>query len=490
MSFSFSPANSTPAPPTAYQSTPARVQRPPPRYAADPTRTPYTNGPPPIASRDRAPASRTPAYAYAPSQGYAAQQPLQMKWRQITTSTDPLPPYHPVGTGQARFTTYPNRLKLGTTGLVQPLAAKEVPLGFAPAAGGGGGGGGTGTPTASSSVLGKRQRTVVNYAEIEGPDDDESDDSDYTGEGRGGRRRRTAAKVQEQKTSEDMPWGEGRNFLGAKPPGNLIYSKVAPRTQHPWLNEESLEEQADESTLLIPITLELTTEHHRISDAFMWNLNEKLITPETFAQIFCKDLDIPLQPHADLVSNSIKSQIEEHMSLFEFLQVETSQPEPEPEAAAAAAGEGKSDGTGMQQDLRVIINLDVQIQTLHLVDRLEWDLASPLTPESFSLQLCSDLALTSESAPLISHAIHAELLKHRRECLELGLQAGGKGLKGVWRDWKEVIGGMWGPRLEIRTTEELDRIAADKERAIRRMRRDTSRFQAQALQGASGRRRR
>ncbi|KAH8916192.1 SNF5-domain-containing protein [Atractiella rhizophila] len=144
----------------------------------------------------------------------------------------------------------------------------------------------------------------------------------------------------------------------------------------------------------------------------------------------------------------------------------------------------------MQQDLRVIINLDVQIQTLHLVDRLEWDLASPLTPESFSLQLCSDLALTSESAPLISHAIHAELLKHRRECLELGLQAGGKGLKGVWRDWKEVIGGMWGPRLEIRTTEELDRIAADKERAIRRMRRDTSRFQAQALQSASGRRRR
>lgn len=47
----------------------------------------------------------------------------------------------------------------------------------------------------------------------------------------------------------------------------------------------------------------------------MWNINDTLTKPETFAKIFCHDLDIPLHPWADTVTNQIRAQIEEHESV-------------------------------------------------------------------------------------------------------------------------------------------------------------------------------
>ena len=44
----------------------------------------------------------------------------------------------------------------------------------------------------------------------------------------------------------------------------------------------------------------------------MWNLHESLVKPETFARIFCNDLDLPLIPWAETIANQIKAQIEEH----------------------------------------------------------------------------------------------------------------------------------------------------------------------------------
>ena len=41
-------------------------------------------------------------------------------------------------------------------------------------------------------------------------------------------------------------------------------------------------------------------------------MNDTLTKPETFAKIFCHDLDIPLHPWADTVTNQIRAQLEEH----------------------------------------------------------------------------------------------------------------------------------------------------------------------------------
>lgn len=116
---------------------------------------------------------------------------------------------------------------------------------------------------------------------------------------------------------------------------------------------------------------------------------------------------------------------------------------------------------------------------MHLVDRVEWDLTSSLTPEAFATQMCCDLGLGGESVMLIAHAIHEELLRCKKDCLEAGLVGavltktgeggapaamppvivggnrapGPRRLESVWRDWNEAK--SFGPHVEILTPEDI-----------------------------------
>lgn len=185
------------------------------------------------------------------------------------------------------------------------------------------------------------------------------------------------------------------------------------------------------------------------------------------------------------------------------------------------------------------MQIDVQIATYHLLDHIEWDLLSPLTPETFATTLCADLGLSGEAVPLVAHAIHEELIKHKRDAIEWGVlgsdahggtveeQAdkprdrsgfsllkdktglglswgrapkdgrGPKPLRSVWRDWAEAE--EFRTRFEVLTAEEVERREIERERATRyvpylserchadadlryvipsRLRRETSKFQS------------
>lgn len=110
------------------------------------------------------------------------------------------------------------------------------------------------------------------------------------------------------------------------------------------------------------------------------------------------------------------------------------------------------------------------------MDRFEWDLSSPLTPELFATLLVRDLSLPSSASPIIAHAIHEELFKQKKTCLEMGLvgqnvddysnrKRGARVLEGVWREWTEALN--YGPRVETLSLDEMDRVEADRDRAIR-----------------------
>lgn len=73
-----------------------------------------------------------------------------------------------------------------------------------------------------------------------------------------------------------------------------------------------LETRSPKRTSLVPIRVEFETETHRIRDCFVWNLYETFIKPETFAKIFCADLELPIVPWAETVANQIRAQLEEH----------------------------------------------------------------------------------------------------------------------------------------------------------------------------------
>lgn len=193
-------------------------------------------------------------------------------------------------------------------------------------------------------------------------------------------------------------------------------------------------------------------------------LPEDHITPEHYAAIFCEDLGLPDSVRRQ-VSSSIRQQLEEHTSIAEIsLEPDMEDDEPTPE-----------DRLYSDPDLRVILTIDVQLGMLRLVDKMEWDLGSPHSPDLVARSLCQDLALPTEAAPAIAHAIHEEILRAKRECLETGLLGeqmhlrGAKRLEGVWREWSDTLD--FGPRVELMDWEELERYDKERDRAAKRAKR-------------------
>ncbi|KAI0331910.1 SNF5-domain-containing protein [Cubamyces sp. BRFM 1775] len=441
----------------------------------------------------------------------------------------PAPARQPLPTTpQALHTTYASRLKTGATLLMQPILA----------------------PSSVAAVASRTSRRggVINYTEPgsgdEFPDAGaiDSDDSDFIASG-GTRQAVKAARLSSRAPagssvfhiatgmgmstgaatpsfqSQKEKTGLDQSYLGQVPPARFITAKPAMPTRHDYFPESALEAQAEKPTALIPIRVEFETDTHRIRDCFVWNLNETLITPESFARIFCADLDLPSQPWVDTIAAQIRAQIEDHEGVAStYLGADAEMTEPEDESPGEEVNE-----------CRVILSIDVQIATHHLLDHIEWDLLSPLTPEEFSVKLCTELGLAGEAAPLIAHAIHEEIVKHKRDAIEWGVIGGdtardagagagddagatavadrprdksgqsllkdktglglawgrapkdGRGpkpLKSVWRDWAEAE--EFRTRFEVLTAEEVERRELERERASRRLRRETSKFQSTA----------
>ncbi|KAG9038798.1 Chromatin structure remodeling complex protein sfh1 [Tulasnella sp. JGI-2019a] len=395
-----------------------------------------------------------------------------------------LPTFH-----QARTTTYASRMRTGATLLMQPVVSTSAftnPT-LNPNA--------VGSSTRGAS--GRATRAVVNYADPGSGDDldakvdedeDDSGDEDFTGS-RIARRDKPMMNAARAAANAAGASGSGeaenqqQSYLGRQPPNKLISSRVAQPAKHQYYLLESLEKAAKKPELLIPIRVEVETDSHRIRDCFTWNLNEELISPLAFAQTFCQDLELP-NSHVDTIVNMIRAQLDEHSGIVTM-----------------DVGGDQNDPKREDPDCRVILRLDVQLDNYHLVDHIEWDLCSSpsddprTTPEAFAKQLCADLGLRGESVAIIAHALHEEILKHKKDAVEWGVLVGGSSgggasvedggyrrnqrgprrLKGVWRDWMEFRD--YGPRMEVLTNEELERREVERERASRRMRRETSKFQ-------------
>ncbi|KZT01931.1 SNF5-domain-containing protein, partial [Laetiporus sulphureus 93-53] len=413
---------------------------------------------------------------------------------------------------QALHSTYASRLRTGTTLLMQPIL--------------------TSASMAAIATRSSRRGGAVNYAEPgsgdEFPDAGaiDSDDSDFVASG-GTRSAIRAARLSTRNpvgtsvfragsitpvAPPPPPQSQQRNeldqsYLGKIPPSRFITAKPFAPTKHEYFEPEEMSKQALKPISLVPIRVEFETETHRVRDCFVWNLHENLIAPESFARTFCMDLDLPINPWAETVANQIRAQLEEHEGIASVdFGVDPEREDVMPE------GEEVS-------ECRVILSIDVQIGTYHLSDHIEWDLLSPLTPETFANKLCSELGLSGEAVPLVAHAVHEELVKHKRDALEWGVIGGygketaedadkprdksglsllkdktglglgwgrapkdGRGpkpLRSVWRDWAEAE--EFRTRFELLTAEEVERREIERERASRRLRRETSKFQSQAI---------
>lgn len=409
-------------------------------------------------------------------------------------------------TPQALQSTYASRLQTGATLLVQPILSGTSTVAV--------------TTTAAATSTRPRRGGVVSYADPGSGDDIpdagevDSDGSDFVASG-GTRTAIRAARGTLRVVNSTASYPAGgtpapsalsrteldQSYLGLIPPAHFIIAKPFAPTKHVDFAEEKLAEQAQRSVALVPIRVEFETDTHRIRDCFVWNLHESLVTPEQFARTFCADLDLPPAPWADTVAAQIRAQLEDQDGVGSM------------ELAVDGGGENGDE----IPECRVILSIDVQVDNHHLLDHIEWDLRSGLTPEEFTRQLCLDLGLAGEAEPLIAHAVHEELMKHKKDAIEWGVIGGfpveqaasaedgskdksalnvmkdktglglgwgrtpkeGRGpriLRSVWRDWAEAE--EFKTRWEMLSQEEVERREVERERASRRLRRETSKFQS------------
>lgn len=261
----------------------------------------------------------------------------------------------------------------------------------------------------------------------------------------------------------------------------------------------------------------------RIKDTFLWNLHESLSTPEEFAVGFVRDLDLP-NPQATTmtISNQIRQQLEEYagVALHPLFQSTESgaapslPPQTEPSRDASMTPAATNVATPDSRPIitttvtptkealvndsllnpddayRCLITLNINLQNKLYTDKFEWSLLHPPgLAEEFARITCADLSLGGEWVSALAHAIYEAVLKFKKEVCESGALVSGingygndidnlaaNGVEAGWRYDPETVCEEWQPSVEALSKEEIERREGDRERQIRRLRRETARF--------------
>ena len=286
------------------------------------------------------------------------------------------------------------------------------------------------------------------------------------------------------------------------------------------------------------------TPQYRLKDYFLWNLHEALLTPDQFARVFVNELDFPNDRKPALIMNistQIREQLEEYAGvamhpLFHSTNTTTAEgntvktvrpalsrnqsstPATSGQTPAAYASGTKEETAQSQADVtakvkasakpipledlhnpddtyRCIINLNINLLNQLYSDKFEWSLLHPPGfAEIFAKQTCADLGLAGEWVPALTHAIYEAVLRLKKEACENGGLVGygdmdndaAEGAEAGWRYEPEHLADDWEPKVEILSKEEIERREGDRERQIRRLRRDTARFSSTANMSSAG----
>ncbi|OTB08267.1 hypothetical protein M426DRAFT_317381 [Hypoxylon sp. CI-4A] len=162
--------------------------------------------------------------------------------------------------------------------------------------------------------------------------------------------------------------------------------------------------------------------------------------------------------------------------------------------ASATPIPADSDDVNHDDTYRCVITLNVNLSSQLYTDKFEWSLLHPPgTAEAFAKVTCADLGLAGEWVPALTHAIYEAVLRLKKEACEAGGLVAGWGGVGTefpndaahgadagWRYDPEHLADEWEPKVEVLSKEEIEKREVDRERQIRRLRRETARFSSNA----------
>lgn len=289
-----------------------------------------------------------------------------------------------------------------------------------------------------TSVPAPRKRGV-SYVEFEDEFDDDEEDPSFS-------------------THDEESRQFNRHDRNSNQAGKIEIKRQAAPNKHVQYTPEQLRDIASREEQLVPIRLSFDVEHTKVVDFFLWDVTDPSLTPEQFAIMTCQELELPVGYTSNIV-NAIKSQLNDHAEL-----------------AAIKIPEDAS--------LHVIIHLSINLDKELFEDKFEWDLNSKdLSPSAFAKIVVAELGLTREFWPAITHALYEQILGMKRAIFvdgtlidvdnDIATYAKNRdaGLRQISGDSTEY----WTPTLEIMSQADMEKREMERERMIRRMKRDATR---------------
>lgn len=170
------------------------------------------------------------------------------------------------------------------------------------------------------------------------------------------------------------------------------------KTRELRIPRKDMKVQNEQTEDLVPIRLDIEWEKIRIRDTFTWNLHDRVVSPDLFAEKMVEDLGVPMEtclPLVRMVSQSIQEQLTDY-----YPQLYIQEDPIDPHLPYSAY---KND------EMRILIKLNITIGQHTLIDQFEWDMNDPLnSPEEFAEHMTKDLSLSGEFTTAIAHSIREQ----------------------------------------------------------------------------------
>jgi len=170
------------------------------------------------------------------------------------------------------------------------------------------------------------------------------------------------------------------------------------RTAELRISRKDNHAQAECQEDLVPLRLEIETEKLRLRDTFTWNLHDRTVNSQLFAENLVEDLRLPPEQSQNLARQVHQEMLEQINNYFPPVYPAGQPIEPLMEYWAH-----KND------DMRINIKLNITVGHIALVDQFEWDINDPQnSPEEFARQMAYDLSLSGEFTTAIAHSIREQ----------------------------------------------------------------------------------
>ena len=197
--------------------------------------------------------------------------------------------------------------------------------------------------------------------------------------------------------------GYGNGRTNAQVGGQVIYPFQRKRpggrkSREVHVSRKELAKQSEQLDELVPIRLDIEWEKIRLRDTFTWNIHDRVVPPDIFAEQLVEDFKLPLDQCAPLIQQ-VRLSLQEQIRDFHpqvFIDEEALDPHLPYHAY-------KDD------EMRIAIKLNITIGQHTLVDQFEWEINNPMnSPEDFAKQMTRDLSLSGEFTTAIAHSIREQ----------------------------------------------------------------------------------